>query len=586
MRGRSSWLRMAGIGITVALTVAACAAQPGTPAATAPGSVSAAQRGAGGELRILYWQAATILNTHLAQGTKDFDAARLVLEPLAHLGPDGKPVAALAAEVPTVANGGVAKDFTAITWKLKPNVKWSDGTEFTSADVVFTYEFVSDKQTAATTANVAAGVKSVEAIDKLTVKVTYAGPNTNVYQIFVGDRGPIIQQKQFKDFLGAKAKDAPGNQRPIGTGPYKVREFKPNDVVVYEMNEQYRDPNKPFFKSVTFKGGGDATSAARAVFQTGESDYSWNLQIEATVLKPMIEAADGKGRLISAISSNVEKLLLNRTNPDPSLGDKRGEPDQPHPFLNDLKVRKALAMAIDRGPIADLYGGGLAGVASCNILVGVPELTSKNTATMDVCRYDLAGANRLLDEVGASRGPDGVRAYKGKPMIILFQTTVNPLRQKQQAIVKDGWEKLGIKVELKTVNPGVFFGREGNDTAAKFFADVEMFTNLIDSPDPTSSLARWTCAEIKTRPANWSGTNYERWCSQDYDALHAQLRRETDPAKRAEIVIKLNDLLVSDVVVIALAARNLPVSGISKQLKGVLPNPWDSEMWNVADWTK
>ena len=100
----------------------------------------------------------------------------------------------------------------------------------------------------------------------------------------MGSLGDIIQEKRFKDFVGAKAKDAPGNQRPIGTGPYKVKEFKPNDVVTYELNENYRDPNKPFFKGVTFKGGGDATSAARAVFQTGESDYSWNLQIEAAVL--------------------------------------------------------------------------------------------------------------------------------------------------------------------------------------------------------------------------------------------------------------------------------------------------------------
>ena len=579
---------MAALGLALTLAVTACTAQTTPPAATGTAAATvAAQRGAGGDLKILYWQAVTILNSHLAQGTKDFDGSRLVLEPLAHMGPDGKPVAALAAEVPTVANGGVSSDFTTVTWKLKPNVKWSDGTEFTSADVVFTYNFIKDEKTAATTANIAEGVKSVTAVDKLTVKVTYAETNPNFYQIFVSGLGNIIQEKQFKDYIGAKAKDAPGNQNPIGTGPYKVVQFKPDDVVTYTINDQYRDANKPYFKTVTFKGGGDATSAARAVFQTGESDYSWNLQVEATILNPMIQAGDSKAVFVSAVSPNVERILINRTNPDPALGAKRGEPDQPHPFLADLKVRQALAMAIDRKPIADLYGGGLAGEATCNIVTGVPEYTSPNTASASICKFDLAGANKLLDEAGWPKGADGIRAKGGKQMSIIYQTTVNPLRQKEQAIVKDGWEKLGIKVELKSVAAGTFFSSgESPDTAAKFFSDVEMFTNGAESPDPTNYLSGWTSSEIKTSAGKWSGNNYERWSNKSFDEMHAALKKETDPAKRRDLIIKLNDLLVTDVVIIPLVARKSPVSGVSKQLKGIKANPWDSEMWNIADWTK
>ena len=587
------WSRVLAIGAVAALTFVAC--QPAAPAATSAPSAAGTQaaatpaptpagRGAGGNLSILYWQAVTQLNTHHSQGTKDYDAGRLVLEPLASTGPDGKPVAALAAEIPTKANGGISADSTSITWKLKPNVKWSDGSDFTSADVVFTWKYVTTKETAATDAGVMGQVKNVEAVDKNTVKVTYSQAVANPYQAFTAGYGNILQEKQYKDFIGAKAKDGP--KIPVGTGPYKVTDFKPNDVVTYEINTNYRDANKPFFKTVTFKGGGDATSAARAVCQTGDVDYAWNLQVEATVLKPLVEASDGKCSMATAVSPNVERLLLNRSNPAASLGDKRGEPDQPHPFLTDLKVRQALAKAVDRTPIAALYGPGLAGNASCNIIVGVDAYTSKNTANMDVCKFDIAAANKLLDDAGAAKGADGIRVYKGTRMKILYSTTVNTLRQKEQEIVKAGWTQLGIEVELKSVPAGTFFGTEGPDAAGKFFADVEMFTNGASSITQDDYVISWLTKEISQKSNNWSGNNYERVSNKDYDAAYEQFTKELDESKRNDLLIKMNDILVQDVVIIPLVARTQPTDGRAKSLKGVIPTAWDSVLWNIADWSK
>jgi len=590
--GTKIWSRAFAVASIAGLTFAACG-QQATPAATATAAAGTAapataaptvatQRGAGGNLTILYWQAVTSLIGHHNQGTKDYDAARLILEPLASTGPDGKPVPNLAAEIPTKANGGISADSTSVTWKLKPNVKWSDGSEFTSADVVFTWKYVADKATAATTAGVYATVKNVEAIDKTTVKVTYTAPTSNPYLAFTAGPGQIIQEKQYKDFIGAKSKDGP--KVPVGTGPYKVVEFKPNDVVTYEINTQYRDPGKPFFKTVTFKGGGDAASAARAVCQTGDVDYAWNLQVEATVLKPMVDASDGKCKMNIAGGPNVERILMNRSNPAASLGDKRGEPDQPHPFLSDLKVRQALAMAIDRGPIAALYGP--TGTATCNMIVGLDAYTSKNTASMSVCKYDLAAANKLLDEAGAAKGADGIRVYKGTRMKILYATTVNPLRQKEQDIVKASWTQLGIDVELKAVAAGVFFGTDGNDTAAKFFFDVEMFTNGASQITQDDYVINYICSEIKTAKDKWSGANYMRWCNKDFDALYDQYAKELDLNKRYELLAKMNDMIVSDVVEIPLVSRTQPSDGISKALKGVIPTAWDSVLWNIADWSK
>jgi peptide/nickel transport system substrate-binding protein len=522
---------------------------------------------------------------HLAQGTKDQDASRLILEPLAASGPDGKPIPVLAAEIPTIDNGGISKDQKSITWKLKPGIKWSDGTPFTADDVVFTWQYVADPKTAASTTQIVDGVTNVEAKDPQTVVVTFKDPNPYPYQIFTSTNGPIIQKKQFQDYIGDKSKDAPGNLAPIGTGPYKVTDFKPGDVVTYAVNENYRDPNKPFFKEVQFKGGGDATSAARAVFQTGDVDYAWNLQVEAQVLNQLSQG--GKATLVTAPGPSLERILINFADPNTDSGGARSEPDTKHPFFSDLNVRKAFAMAVDRKSIGDqLYGP--AGQSTCNVMNSPADLVSPNTAAMDVCKFDIAGANALLDQAGWTKGSDGIRAKNGVKMHVLYQTTVNPLRQKEQDIVKNGWQQLGVEVELKSVDASVFFSSDaGNpDTAAHFYTDVEMFTNGASSPDMTQYIALWASDQIASKANQWHGNNYHRWSNPDYDAIYNQLKTETDAAKRRDLIIKANDLLVGQVVVIPLVARTQPTDGISKAIQGEIPNPWDSVLWNIADWTK
>src|SRR5262249_28907879 len=155
-----------------------------------------------------------------------------------------------AAELPTIENGGIAKDQKSITWKLKQDVKWSDGTPFTSDDVVFTYQYIANPDVASSDTQTIEGVDTVKALDQYTVQVTYKDSNPNPYQMFVSGYGNIIQKKQFGTFNGPNAKDAPGNLAPIGTGPYKVVDFKPGDVVTYTINDNYRDPSKPYFHDV------------------------------------------------------------------------------------------------------------------------------------------------------------------------------------------------------------------------------------------------------------------------------------------------------------------------------------------------
>ena len=575
----------------VAMLVAACGntAQPtpsaSTGASTAP-TTAPVTRGQGGDLKILYWQAPTILNTHQATGTKDYDAARLIMEPLASWGIDGKPFAnGLAKEIPTLENGGVSKDFTTVTWKLIDGLKWSDGSSVTADDVVFTSKYMADAATADPNSDFMEGVKSVVAKDASTVVVTYDGPTSGYYKFGTGGGNEILQKAQFEKCLGAKASECPENLKPIGTGPYKLTEFKSGDVVTYEINTNFRVKNKPYFKTVTLKGGGDALSAARAVFQTGDVDYGWNLQVEAPVLKALIQGST-KGDYLGKASSNVERVNINFANPDPALGDKRSEPDTKHPFFSDKNVRMALAMATDRGTIGkELYGDGLTGTTTCNQLNGSPNWESKSSANLSVCKFDPAAANKLLDDNGWVKGSDGIRAKGGIKLKILFGTTVNALRQKTQDILKKNWEAVGFSVELRSVPGGVFFTNTSNDGANKMFYDVTMYTNGT-SPDITNYMSNWTTKQIAQKSNNWNQGNYHRYSNPAYDAIVDQMRKETDPAKINLLGIQANDIIVGEVVVIPLVNRFQVASAKSKTLLGTNLNPWDSEMWNIADWYK
>ncbi|MEM8538691.1 MAG: peptide ABC transporter substrate-binding protein, partial [Pseudomonadota bacterium] len=292
------------------------------------------ERGRDGEVKIIYWQAPSILNPFLSGGTKDIESASLIVEPLARYNSSGELVPWLVDEVPTVANGGVSEDLRSITWKITEGITWSDGTPFTSADVKFTYEYCTDPESGCAQLTKFDGVESVDTPDELTVVVNFSQPTPFPYGPFVGGESPIIQAAQFADCMGARAPECTeANFGPIGTGPFVVTEFRTNDVIQLVANENYRDPNKPAFASVTFKGGGDATAAGRAVMETGEFDYAWNLQLAPDVIAAMQEG--GLGTPVAGFGPLVERIMLNQTNPDPALGPDERSVIRPHPFLGE-----------------------------------------------------------------------------------------------------------------------------------------------------------------------------------------------------------------------------------------------------------
>ncbi|RVT84027.1 peptide ABC transporter substrate-binding protein [Rhodobacteraceae bacterium CCMM004] len=542
------------------------------------------ERGRDGQLNIIYWQAPSTLNPFLSGGTKEVESASLVIEPLVRFDENGEMVPWLAESIPTVENGGVSEDLTTITWTLKEGVMWSDGTPLTAEDAVFTWEYCTHPEGGCAQASYFDGVSSVEAMDDRTIKVTFNAPKPFPYTAFVGSESPIIQKAQFADCLGARAPECTdANFGPIGTGPYKVAEFRPNDVITFEANEMFREEGKPAFATVTFKGGGDATAAMRAVCETGEFDYAWNLQIDPTVRADMIESG-GMCTEVVAFGTSVERLHLNQTNPSADLGEARSTVEAgPHPFLTDPIVGQAMSMAIDRQLLVDIgYGSG--GTVTCNVLPAPPAYAS--TANDDCKVQDIEGAKALLDENGiVDSDGDGIREYEGTPLKVLYQTSTNAVRQDTQALIKQWWTELGIEAELRNIDASVFFGGDPSspDTFQKFYADIEMYTNNFAGVDPEAYMANWRCDEIPGPGTQWQGSNIQRFCMEEYDALVDQMAQTAGLEARAEIAKQMNDMIMQSYSIIPLIHRG-GVSAHANSLGGVRMNDWDSEIWNAKDW--
>src|SRR5262249_11380736 len=152
-------------------------------------------------------------------------------------------------------------------------------------------EYVTDPATVAFTRGWYDNILRLEKLDDHTVKVVFAEPTPTWFAS--GYIVPILPKHRFAEYKGANARNAPYNLKPVGTGPYRLADFTPGDMALFDLNPHYHVPNRPFFDTVELKGGGDATSAARAVIQTGEYDFAWLL---AAVDKDVRERMAHQGR--------------------------------------------------------------------------------------------------------------------------------------------------------------------------------------------------------------------------------------------------------------------------------------------------
>jgi peptide/nickel transport system substrate-binding protein len=575
MSRRAFVRQMVGLGLTAPLA-SQMLAYSGVARAQTKSSYKPAKRGGGGALKLMWWQAPTLLNPHFAVGTKDQEAARIFFEPLAGWDSEGNLVPMLAAEIPDLENEGVARDGMSVTWKLKPNVRWHDGRPVTADDLVFNWEYAADPATAALTIGSYKDIK-VEKINDLTIRVLFQKPTPFWADAFVGWRGMVIPKHLFGAYSGDKSREAPNNLKPVGTGPYRFVSFTPGDLVRGELNPEYHEENRPFFDTIEMKGGGDAVSAARAVLQTGEYDYAWNMQVEDEILQRLEKG--GRGHVEIDPGGAIEHIQLNSTDPWTEVDGERSSAKTKHPLLSDPAVRQALTLLVDRKSVQD-YIYGRTGVATGNFLNNPEKYRSRNTKW----EFNVEKANEVLETAGWKRGPDGIRAKDGKKLSFVYQTSINAPRQKNQAIVKQACQKAGIEVELKSITASVYFSSDvaNPDTYSKFYADIQMYQLSMTQPDPETFMRVFTSWEIATKANKWQGRNITRWRNDEYDNAYLVAERELDPVRRAAVFIHMNDLVCNDAAVIPIVNRP-KVQAVSNKLH-VVRSGWDNDLWNLADW--
>ena len=532
------------------------------------------RRGGGGLLKLLHSDAATLLNPHFANGIKDAMASRIFYEPLAQWDADANLEPVLAAEIPSRENGGLAGDGRSVVWRLKRGVTWHDGQPFTADDVVFNWQYAIDAATATFTAGNYQDLK-LEKIDAHTVRIVFSKPTPFWPGLYA--QVLLVPKHLFAAYSGAKSRDAPNNNKPVGTGAYTFVDFKPGDLLRAAINPHYHQANRPHFDTLELKGGGDTTSAARTVLQTGEYDYAGSLLVDDEVLKRM--EAGGKGRVVFLSSSATTAIYLNYADPGTEVDGERSNPKTHHPLFSDPDVRRAIGLLIDRQSIQS-YVFGRQGEATTNFINNPPRYCSPNTKA----EFSIDKAKAVLDAAGWKLGADGVRAKGGKKLALLFQGGSLPAVQKYQAIVKQAAQKAGIQIELKAVVSSVFFSSDvGNpDTAGKFYADMQTLNWINNNPDPENLMRNFVSWEVASKANKWLGRNMVRWQSSEFDALFRDAQTELDPVKRAALFIRMNDLVVSDGYVLPISARN-SARALNQRLVAPLSG-WQLDMSSLPHW--
>ena len=486
----------------------------------------------------------------------------------------------LAAAIPGREDGTLAADGKSVTWKLKQGVTWHDGKPFTADDVVFNWEYAADPATAATTIGTYKDVK-VEKVDDLTVKVLFDKPTPFWADAFVGTRGMIIPKHLFADYIGAKSREAPTNLKPVGTGPYKFKDFKPGDMVAGEINTSYHMENRPYFDSIEMKGGGDAVSAARAVLQTGEFDFAWNLQVEDEVLLRLEKG--GKGRVVDrryAATSSISRSTSPIRGPRSTASAPASRPS-----IRSCPTRRCARRCRCWSTARRSRSSSTAAPAPRpRTSSTIPNrFRSKNTRY----EFNVDKANAILDKAGWTKGADGVRAKDGKKLKFVFQTSINQPRQKTQAIVKQACQKAGIDIEVKAVMASVFFSSDvaNPDTYPHFYTDLQMYTTTMTQPDPEIFMSQFCSWEAATKDNKWQGRNITRWQSKEYDDVFKAAQSELDPVKRAALFIKMNDLVDRRP---GRHPGRLPARrpGRRQQAGGCEMSGWDNNTWDLQNWFK
>jgi peptide/nickel transport system substrate-binding protein len=238
-------------------------------------------------------------------------------------------------------------------------------------------------------------------------------------------------------------------------------------------------------------------------------------------------------------------------------------------------------LCIDRDGVQKFIHG-RPGIATANFLNNPQRFVSKNTKF----EFNPDKAAQVLEAAGWKKGADGIREKGGKKLKLVFQTSINGPRQKTQQIIKQAAQKAGIDMELKAVPASVYFSSDpaNPDTYTKLYVDMQMFTTTMPQPDPEVFMNQYLSTEFASKANKWLGRNSTRYSNPEYDKIYLAAQSEMDPAKRAAMFVRMNDMPINDIAIIPVVYRprtSAAVNNLVAPLSG-----WDNDLWLLKDWYK
>jgi peptide/nickel transport system substrate-binding protein len=550
---------------TVALLIASCtsATPGGSPSPSASASAAPVR---GGTAIVAIWQEpstlAPLYNNQTVSTVVDYG----VVEGLATTTNEGKYVPQLAKSVPDVANGGVTVtgDKMDVKWELLPNLKWSDGQPVTSADIKYTWQiWMKDPKT-----NSRTGYSEIESIDTpndLTAIIHFKSVYAPYPLVFSDGIMPKHLLENEPDISKTDY-----NRKPMGTGPFKITDFKAGDSITLERNPNYRfAPDKPYLDKVIFRSV-PSVQTAMAQLKAGEVNAVWNLTADQAV-----DLEKVSGLVMQTVPGpTVERIELNTAE-----NKEFTDPNSKNPVLGDIAVRKALLYATPKQQIIDKLFFGKLTQGTSPVSQGWAAYKEPQEG------YDPKKANDTLEAAGWKKGADGIRSKDGVRASISYTTTTgDATREKVQQVLVDEWKAIGIEVKIQNQPSSVLLSGSCTSKDPRKLGTFDL-VQYASSPgiDPhTTVFTRYHSKNIPTQ-ANCSGQNYTRVKNADMDKAIEDAGATLDLEKRKASYAKALKILNEQYVIIWLYDR-ADIDGRQDALRGWQPNTWQRFTWNIQDW--
>ena len=543
-----------------------------TPAAEAPYfSDTEGPPQPGGVATFLLYEDPNTLNPLLEVTSIAEQVTAAILEGLTYHDPDGLFQPQLAAELPTLENGGVSEDLKVVTWKLKPDLVWSDGVPVTADDVKFTWEAASDLENGSVVVSDFELIENVDVLDPLTAVVTYSAFNAGYL-----DQFPYILPKHATGEL-ADMVNWDFNRNPIGTGPFKLQEWASGEYLATVKNENYREEGKPYLDGLNFLVV-PAEEARTARMIQGDGDVMLWASCEA---EQQIEAA---GTATSRIAPGIWVVQMRFNLSQPFDGDPGVTP--PHPILGDQRVREAITFAVDRGRIVDE-------LLECQTFnIDSPFDVGWMACEVEPFVFDRERAMALLDEAGwRDENGDGIReahgvegVEDGTPLTLDVNgyTGFATLDLIELAVQED-LQAVGIETQIENQEFAVIFGSY-EDSSPRMLGDYDAL--LYDGgwfAEPGKQIHEQLAPDQVPSEETLSGDNYLRWVRDDVGQWIDAANSSPDVEERRENFCKVADAYREDIPAFPILQFS-EGSVYSNRLHGFTVSTWEWATWDAENW--